>query len=269
MVPFVRFINRDQDTQRRAFVEKNAAEQGFALERFAAINGHADDFLDRYGHLVGGEIGRGTQACFLSHAAIWEKIVSGPEPFGLVSEDDVVFLRPASDLAPYLAGLGRFDLIFLNLRSVVYREFAQTDRLVPLAPLGLTWAAAMDRPRDPSHPRFGRNIRDIRAPGTDFYAITRSGAARLLAEFEKDRATTNVDCWMYYKCLLPEDILAHRRRFIPRSLRQAGVAPAEPPVRAAIVDVPFSDTDTRRAGGRARNPLPSKTADTDDRQPAA
>lgn len=264
MVPFVRYINRDQDTQRRAFVEANAAAQGYQVERFAAINGHSEDFPDRYGHRVGGTIGRGTQACFLSHAAIWEKIASGPDPYGLVSEDDVTFLRPASELAPYLAGFARFDLIFLNLRSVVYREYAQTDPRVPLSPLGLTWAAAMDRPRDPSHPRFGRNIRDIRAPGGDFYALTRSGAAWLLAELERDKATTDVDCWLFYKCLLPGDIHVHRRRFIPRNLRLAGARPADPPLRGAIVNLPFADTDTRRAGGRVRNPFPSDDDDTDD-----
>lgn len=269
MVPFVRYINRDQDIVRRNFVEANAAAQGYRVERFPAVDGYAEDFLARYGHRVGGEVGRGTQACFLSHAAVWEKIASGPEPYGLVSEDDVTFLRPSSDLAPYLEGFGRFDILFLNRRAVAYREYALTDTKVPLAPLGITWAAAMDRPRDPSFHRFGRNIRDIRAPGGDFYALTRTAATRLLEELERDGAATDVDCWLFFKCLLPEDVDAHRRRFIPRSLRLARASVAVPPLRGAIVDKPFTDTDTRRAGGRVRNPVRSQDDDTDDRQPVA
>ena len=77
MQPLVRYINRDQDSQRREFVEAGARAQGYVTERVPAINGYADDFATVYAGRIGGEIGPGTQACFLSHAATWARIAAG------------------------------------------------------------------------------------------------------------------------------------------------------------------------------------------------
>lgn len=254
MVPVVRYINRDQDEQRRAHVESSAAAAGYTTARIAAINGHAPDFAEAYADRIGGQITPGTQACFLSHALAWAQIADGPDPVGLVAEDDATFLRPASELAPYLQALTGAVMLFLNDRAIAYRTYGKIDPSLATAPLEATWEAAMDEPRDPSFPRYGRMIRDIKAPGGDFYALTREGATRLLEEAAKDRATTDVDCWMFYKCLTPEAIHRHRRRFIPRVMRQGGVGAATVALQGAIVDQAFATTDARKAGGRVRNP---------------
>lgn len=254
MSPLLRYINRDQDTQRRAFVEAGAAAQGYTTERVPAINGYADDFGTVYAGRIGGDIGPGTQACFLSHAATWARIAEGDAPYGLVCEDDATFLRPAVELAPYLSAFDRYDILFFNDRAIAYRDYAGVDPALPLVSLDATWTAAMDLPKNPSHPRFGRTIRDVKAPGGDFYGLTRAAAARLVAEAAKDRAATDVDCWLFYKCLAVDHIHAHRRRFIPRYMRGGGASPLIPPLNGAIADRPFATTDSRRAGGRVRNP---------------
>ena len=250
----VRYINRDQDRQRRDFVEAGAAAQGYVTERIPAINGYAEDFASQYADRIGGEIGPGTQACFLSHASVWALIAESDAPYGLVCEDDATFLRPAEELAPYLAAFDRHDILFFNDRAIAYRDYAGLDPSFPVVSVDAAWTAAMDKPKDPSHPRFGRTIRDLKAPGGDFYALTRAAAARLVAEAEKDRAATDVDCWLFYKCLTVDHIHQHRRRFIPRYMRGAKAAPLVPPLNGAIVDRPFATTDSRRAGGRVRNP---------------
>lgn len=250
----VRFINRDQDSQRRAFVEAGAKAQGYRTERVPAINGYADDFATVYADRIGGDIGPGTQACFLSHAATWARIAESDAPYGLVCEDDATFLRPATDLGPYLAAFDRYDIIFFNDRAISYRDYAGLDPSLPLISINEAWTAAMDAPKNPSHPRFGRTIRDIRAPGGDFYALTREAAAKLVAEAVQDRASIDVDSWLFYKCIALENIHRHRRRFIPRYMRGARVKPLIPPLNGAIVDMPFATTDSRRAGGRVRNP---------------
>lgn len=254
MQPLVRYINRDQDSQRRAFVEAGAKAQGYTPLRIPAINGYADDFATVYADRLGGDIGPGTQACFLSHAATWAQIAEGDAPYGLVCEDDATFLRPAAELEPYLAAFDRYDIIFFNDRAIAYRDYAGVDATVPLVSLDATWTAAMALPKNPSHPRFGRTIRDVKAPGGDFYGLTRAAAARLVAEAAKDRAATDVDCWLFYKCLDLAHIHSHRRRFIPRYMRGGGASPLIPPLNGAIADRAFATTDSRRAGGRVRNP---------------
>lgn len=255
MLPVLRYINRDQDDTRRAFVQSGAAAAGYRTERVAAIDRHAAGFAETYAGRIGGTISSGTQACFLSHALAWQKIATGDAPFGLVCEDDAAFLRPAAELGPYLGGLDRFDMIFLNARSIAYRDYAKCDPALSLFPLHAAWDAAMTLPRDPSFHRFGRNIRDIKAPGGDFYALTREAAQRLLAEADGDGATTDVDCWLFFKCLPADAIARHHRRFIPRQMREAGVKPMGQPLRGALVNVAFVNAQARKAGGRVRNPV--------------
>lgn len=254
MVPVLFFINRDQDEARRAFVQGNAAAAGYQIERVPAIDGYAPDFAAQHAERIGGKVGPGTQACFLSHARAWARIAEGTAPVGLVCEDDARFLRPAAELEPYLAAMAGHDMLWLNDRSVAYRAYgsiAATDLLTPLATV---WAATSAWPRDPTFPYFSRNLRDLRAPGGDFYALTQAGARHLLAEFARDGARTDVDCWMFFKAIPAEAARLYWRRFIPRWLALARIAPAEQPLAAAIVDRPFGTTDTRLAGGRVRNP---------------
>ena len=256
MVPVLFFINRDQDETRRAFVQGNAAAAGYQTERIPAIDGHAPRFARHHRKVIGGKVGPGTQACFLSHARAWARIAEGSAPVGLICEDDARFLRPAAELEPYLAAMAGHDMLWLNDRSVAYRTYGGSDAADLLTPLATVWAATSARPRDLTFPYFSRNLRDLRAPGGDFYALTQAGARHLLAEFARDGARTDVDCWMFFKAIPAVMARLHWRRFIPRWLAQAHIAPSEAPLAAAIVDRPFASTDTRQAGGRVRNAPP-------------
>ena len=257
VLPVIRYINRDQDAARRAFVEAGAAAQGYRTERVAAIDGHAPDFAERYAGRIGGTVSSGTQACFLSHSLAWQRIADGPDPVGLVCEDDAAFLRPAAELAPYLERMAEFDLVFLNTRSIAYRDYIKADPAAPLLPLAETWDAAMTLPRDPSFARYSRILRDIKAPGGDFYMLTRDAAARLVAQAAQDGATTDVDCWLFHRCLPADLIDTHRRRMIPRLMREGGVTPMTPALKGAIVERGFAMTQARKAGGRIRNSAPT------------
>lgn len=87
-----------------------------------------------------GEIG-----CFLSHRKAWQRIVDSGDPFGLVSEDDVVpeeGFETALDLAMAHAGENRLIRLPMADRETAVDEVAQSGicRLVRPDVVGLTAA---------------------------------------------------------------------------------------------------------------------------------
>ena len=248
------FINRDKDVDRRKRIEHSGRKKGYRLIRIPAVDGHAPDFAERYAGRIGGTVSRGTQACFLSHAMAWRAIADGDAPFGMVCEDDARFLRPAKDVGELAAKLGaEFDIIFVNSRAGLYHLAAGQE--VDLARLHATYHLAMQRRRGPSLPHYSRAIRDIKAPGGDGYLLSKAGAARLLAALEGETVTSDVDCWMFYKCLPPHLVRKHRDRFLVRVMAEAGVAPLRAPLRGAIAAVPLVDPHPLSRRARARNPV--------------
>lgn len=93
-------INLDRSPKRLELISKQLADQSLSFERFPAVDGHKltkeelsrleapynapEKFVFRKA-LWPNEI-----ACFLSHAACWEKLVKSDCEWGLIMEDDIV-----------------------------------------------------------------------------------------------------------------------------------------------------------------------------------
>ena len=93
-------INLDRSPKRLESISKQLADQSLSFERFPAVDGHKltkeelsrleapynapEKFVFRKA-LWPNEI-----ACFLSHAACWEKLVKSDCEWGLIMEDDIV-----------------------------------------------------------------------------------------------------------------------------------------------------------------------------------
>lgn len=93
-------INLDRSPKRLETISKQLAYQSLSFERFPAVDGHKltkeelsrleapynapEKFVFRKA-LLPNEI-----ACFLSHAACWEKLVESDCEWGLIMEDDIV-----------------------------------------------------------------------------------------------------------------------------------------------------------------------------------
>ena len=96
------------------------------VRRFPAINGWDVRELRSAWQTLGtprlsqGEYGfvdkPGAQACFLSHLALWRKLVAEEVPIATIFEDDVLFAPGWSELAPrfYAATPKDFDLLYLG-----------------------------------------------------------------------------------------------------------------------------------------------------------
>jgi GR25 family glycosyltransferase involved in LPS biosynthesis len=91
-------IHLARATQRRPLVERLIAESPVAMQVFDAVDGRAmpeADLRARYSELAlhappyPFRIGVGEIACFLSHRAIWERMIEERIDFALILEDDV------------------------------------------------------------------------------------------------------------------------------------------------------------------------------------
>jgi glycosyl transferase, family 25 len=100
-------INLDRRPDRRAFMASQLDAMGVAWERFPAVDGAtlAEAELARRFDLRDPIIrmGRGSQACTLSHLALYGRIAAGEHPAALVLEDD---MQLSPDLAAFVASAG-------------------------------------------------------------------------------------------------------------------------------------------------------------------
>lgn len=91
-------VNLDRSPGRLEFMRQKFNAIGLAVERVPAVDGSAIDFAPYADSgLTPGEVG-----CFLSHRAIWEKLLRSDDDHALVLEDDV---RLSADLPELLANL--------------------------------------------------------------------------------------------------------------------------------------------------------------------
>lgn len=104
-------INLDRSPGRLEFMRAQFEALGLAVERVPAVDGSAIDLAPYAGSKLGpGEIG-----CFLSHRAIWKKLVDSGEERALVFEDDVRLsaalpeLLARKDWIPATAGVVKLD----------------------------------------------------------------------------------------------------------------------------------------------------------------
>lgn len=156
------FINLDQHTDRRQFIESQLAAAGFHAERIAGIDGDKlPEFLSSYfprSSLSPGEIG-----CYASHLIVWQTIVTRGLPYALVLEDDVEVGADAAQLvADVIHTLSPgWDFVHLSEKPRSRRFAARPLKSLP-------------------HNR--KLVRYARVPdGTFAYLISHSGAQKLLS----------------------------------------------------------------------------------------
>lgn len=130
---------------------------------------------------------RGTLGCFLSHAAIWQSVVSEGTAHCLVVEDDAI---PLVDLPARTGPLGLpgdYDVCFVNDR-LEPRRTGHVPTAYPLADIMREF-----------HP-------DDNAAGTDGYFVSLAGARKLLAWVAEDGLAADVDWRVVAYSLTPEEI---------------------------------------------------------------
>ena len=163
-------INLDQDTGRRARIERRLAELGLSWERLSAVDGrrlepHHERLIDRAAHVARGlEFSPGAIGCWLSHRQAQRMVAEGTEPMALILEDDIAIADELPEVLERIerGDAGRFDVIYLH-RAKLQRHF------VPAARLG-AWALGFVRPVD---------------SGALAYVITREAAGRLIASIPR------------------------------------------------------------------------------------
>lgn len=123
-------------------------------------------------------VGKGALGCFLAHVAAWEAISNESGRYAVILEDDAGFAEPSSFARLEIPSDA--DLVFLNERAqpVELINYSGTPIYSPVALL-------MKRLAEPA-----RMQRDI---GTDGYALTPNGAAKLIAAVSEDWFYGHVD----------------------------------------------------------------------------
>jgi len=165
------FINLDRASDRRQWVESQAATLGFALERHAAVDGASLMPPE------GGHISAGALACFHSHREAWKLVASGDEPYAAIFEDDV---HLSSDLPRFLS-----DASWIPADADIVHLGRSRERCVVIN-AGFN---ALDR-------KLYRTVTEN--SGTEGYIILRQCARRLYAEFT-DIAEEEFDILMFDK----------------------------------------------------------------------
>lgn len=132
------YINLDEATARRDWMETSFAAMGLSASRMRAVR--IDEIPDRDPEVNIGNLMRrpwieAEIACFLSHRECWKRIAAGDEPFGAVFEDDVhfapgapAFLRDSSWIP---AGVELVKLETILSKTLLSRQaLAAQDRLL-------------------------------------------------------------------------------------------------------------------------------------------
>lgn len=133
---------------------------------------------------------KGTIGCYLSHRGFWEQTLTGPDPYQIVLEDDVVleenFQSRAKEMVDELeasVGVGEWDVLLLGGLGCVHPNRKYGPYHIP--------AFCSGGRRTP------RTVSDhihvpMRPFGTHAYALSKQGAEKLLRLARK--ATYHVDC---------------------------------------------------------------------------
>ncbi|MFD2236247.1 glycosyltransferase family 25 protein [Aureimonas populi] len=168
MIP-CRFINLDRAGERRLAMERQGRRLGLGLERVRAVE--AAEITPARAAALGRSWERPLSlpelACFLSHHALWERIVEEGRP-ALILEDDAVLSPRILDALAAAEALEGVDL--LNFEDFGKRRFVARHGARPLGP-GLSRI---------------RLYRD--KAGSAAYLLWPSGARKLLLRAEKGAA---------------------------------------------------------------------------------
>ena len=156
------FINLDRASERRAFMERQAASLGLSLRRLPAVEAGSIDDATRatLGRSWERPLSAPELACFLSHRAAWQRAVDTDAPL-LVLEDDAVLSPRLPRVLRAIEAAGGME--FLNLEDFGKRRFVRRAGARPLTDGVTTVPLARDK------------------AGSAAYIVWPAGARRLLA----------------------------------------------------------------------------------------
>lgn len=199
-------INRLCDSERLARFAKSCAKWGVEFDRVEAIN-CADPNFDFspydskipetfYGKK---EFLRGAVGCFLSHAKAWQKLLDSGFSHALICEDDARWLGPIPRRIAQFDFPHDMDIVFVHQRLgaglQADPDVARFFRFQSVA----TCADAVIR-----------NLKEMTASGGEGYLLSREGAKKILAIFEKRGVYMEVDWFIFFHAMKPEE----RSKFI-------------------------------------------------------
>lgn len=181
-------INLASSTDRRSSIIQQFEGSGWQPTFVPACDGHDPAFpFYRYRELAGlwwdngSEFKPGAFCCYLSHAKCWRKVANGNADYALILEDDVQVYTDA--LSSFTTdNLPDFDVILVNQRTRAYLKHLQDiPDWVAVGPLIA---------RLVQDGTFGKNIP---APGSDGYVVSKAGAKKLLRMLSTRRICMGVD----------------------------------------------------------------------------
>lgn len=199
-------INRQCDGERLARFTHSCRKREVEFERVDAVN-CADphfDFRPYNSQIADTFYGnqnflRGAVGCFFSHAKAWLKLVDSEHSHALICEDDVRWLgkipRRISqfDLPPDM------DIVFIHQRL---GEGLQADSDIARFFKLHSAATAADA--------LIRNLKKMTASGGEGYLLSREGAKKILAIFQRRGIFMEVDWFLFFHAMQPEE----RRKFV-------------------------------------------------------
>ena len=180
------FINLDKDSERRTRIEGQLAHLGLPGERLPAVWWKhlppAEQSLlysaERNHGLYYQPLVDGEKGCYASHIQAWRQLLASDAPALVVLEDDVRLTPQFADVVNAIAALQEpWDMVKLLGRD---REKVRSQR--PLVP----GTALVDYSRVPSM--------------TAGYAVSRAGAAKLLAHRQPFGRPIDVDLRFWWEC---------------------------------------------------------------------
>ena len=204
-------INRQCDEGRLARFAKSSAKWGVKFERVEAINCAdpnfdfhpydskiADTFYGRKEFL------RGAVGCFLSHAKAWQKLLDSEFSYALICEDDVRWLGPIPKQVLQYSIPRDLEILFVHqrlaqgLNTKISSAGAAGAEFFNWSPVFETACSLISQ------------IQSITASGGEGYLLSREGAKKILAIFQRRGVYMEVDWLLFFHAMQPEQ----RRKFV-------------------------------------------------------
>ena len=202
-VPFY-VINLKSAHDRRKNIRQQFAEIGLKARIVPAYDCHDENFpFFLYRELAGQwwddyeRFKPGAFGCYLSHAKCWLKIARGNAPYGVIMEDDIKLNSQSFESLFLQIDSMSFDVIYINRRMhnwTTRAETHDTDAFCRVAPL--LYRLILD----------GTYSKNVPAPGTDGYIVSKNGAYKLLYMMRSRKISMGIDYAMALNTLSQEEI---------------------------------------------------------------
>ncbi len=124
--PPIFVVSLERETERRDFMRSQLASLSLDFQIFDAVDGSRldeGDYRDRWQGdwwkvMRGRELSPGEIGCFLSHYALWKRMVATGEEHAVIMEDDVIVGQGYSDVVRAVLGCGwKWDIVLLSPRK--------------------------------------------------------------------------------------------------------------------------------------------------------